>query len=216
MAERGRPRGFDRDAVLRRAMYAFWSAGYEATSMTNLTAAMGIASPSIYACFGSKEQLFREAIELYDSFAGHPARRGIDEAPSAREAVHGLLSASADFYTDTATPPGCMVVLATAQTAIGQDVQAYLAGLRHGMREAIAARLRRGIDEGELPGTAAVDAMAAFYTTVQQGMSIQARDGATRADLDAVATAAMSAWEPLAGLPSPGLPSMVATPRSKE
>src|SRR5689334_24311801 len=106
MGERGRPRGFDRDAALRQAMMAFWNDGYEATSMSDLTAAMGIASPSIYACFGSKEQLFREAVELYDSIAGCPARQALDRAPGAREAVDEMLSTSADFYTDPATPPG--------------------------------------------------------------------------------------------------------------
>ncbi|RMI35641.1 TetR/AcrR family transcriptional regulator [Nocardia stercoris] len=199
MRERGRPRGFDRDTVLRQAMVAFWSKGYEGTSMTDLTAAMGIASPSIYACFGSKEQLFREAIELYDSIAGNPARLALADAPAARDAVYGMLATSADFYADPATPPGCMVVMA-ARTGVGADVQQYLAGIRRGMQTAIADRLRRAIIEGDLPETATVDAMAAFYTTVQQGMSIQARDGATRADLEAVVTAAMSAWEPLAGL----------------
>lgn len=68
------------------------------------------------------------------------------------------------------------------------------------MQAAIAARLRRAVDDGDLPAEATVDTMAAFYTTVHQGMSIQARDGATRADLEAIVTAAMSAWEPLAGL----------------
>ncbi|WP_230329937.1 TetR/AcrR family transcriptional regulator [Nocardia aurantiaca] len=181
-------------------MVAFWSNGYEGTSMTDLTAAMGIASPSIYACFGSKEQLFREAVELYDSIAGNPSRLALDHAPVAREAVHGMLSTSADFYADPATPPGCMVVMASAGTAMSQDVQDFLAGLRRGMQAAIVARLRRAVDEGDLPGEAAVETMAAFYTTVQQGMSIQARDGATRADLEAIVTAAMSAWEPLAGI----------------
>lgn len=180
-------------------MIAFWRNGYESTSMADLTAAMGIASPSIYACFGSKEQLFREAVQLYDSIAGTPARQALDHAPAAREAVHDMLSASADFYADPATPPGCMVVMA-ARTVIGQDVQVYLADLRHGMQTAIAARLRRAVAEGDLPSEATVDTMAAFYTTVQQGMSIQAHDGATRADLDAIVTAAMAAWEPLAGI----------------
>nr|WP_228566536.1 TetR/AcrR family transcriptional regulator [Nocardia sp. SYP-A9097] len=181
-------------------MVAFWSNGYEGTSMTDLTTAMGIASPSIYACFGSKEQLFRAAVALYDSIAGNPARLALDQAPVAREAVHGMLSMSADFYADPAYPPGCMVVTA-ARTGIGPDVQAFLADLRQGMQAAIAARLRRAVDEGDLPGTATVDTMAAFYTTVQQGMSIQARDGATRTDLEAIVTAAMSAWEPLAAIP---------------
>ncbi|WP_062996339.1 TetR/AcrR family transcriptional regulator [Nocardia mikamii] len=199
MGERGRPRSFDRDAALRQAMMAFWNDGYEATSMSDLTAAMGIASPSIYACFGSKEQLFREAVELYDSIAGCPARQALDHAPGAREAVDEMLSTSADFYTDPATPPGCMVVMATTWSALSPDVRAHLADLRRGMQAAIAARLRRAVAEGDLPDDAAVDTMAAFYTTVQQGMSIQARDGATRADLDAVVTAAMSAWDGLAG-----------------
>ncbi|MGW3541203.1 TetR/AcrR family transcriptional regulator [Nocardia niigatensis] len=199
MGERGRPRGFDRDTVLRQAMVAFWRNGYEGTSMSDLTATMGIASPSIYACFGSKEQLFRQSVELYDTFAGAPMRRALDAAPTAREAVHRMLATSAESLADPATPPGCMVILAAEGTTKSADIQAFLAESRRGMQIAIQARLERAVSEGDLSPAADIDAIAAFYTTVQQGMSVQARDGASRADLEKIAAAAMSAWDPLAG-----------------
>jgi AcrR family transcriptional regulator len=198
MGARGRPRGFDRDAALRKAMETFWRDGYEGASMSDLTTAMGIASPSIYACFGSKEQLFREAVELYGAIEGDRPRRALEQAPTAREAVHGMLTANAGTLADPATPPGCMIVLAAAAgTTKNAGIQAFLAERRRDMHTAILARLQRGVSDGDLSGRADTAAMAAFYTTVLQGMSIQARDGASRADLDVIIASAMAAWDPL-------------------
>jgi AcrR family transcriptional regulator len=208
MGERGRPRGFDRDTALRRAMETFWRNGYEGTSMTDLTTAMGIASPSIYACFGSKEALFRQAVELYGATEGDRPQRALETAPTARKAVHGMLAANAGTLADPATPPGCMIVLAvTAGTTRNTAVQAFLAERRRDMHTAIAARLRRGTSDGDVPAGTDITAMATFYTTVLQGMSIQARDGASRTDLDLIIAAAMAAWDPLVQRRSADLPA---------
>ncbi|QDQ13980.1 TetR/AcrR family transcriptional regulator [Streptomyces spectabilis] len=196
MATRGRPRSFDRQEALRRAMEVFWEQGYEATSMTDLTAAMGIASPSLYAAFGSKERLFQEAVALYSTTDGSAMARAFTEVPTARGAVEAVLRANARAYTDRDRPTGCMIVLAATNCSPGNaPVRDHLATWRRSGAEMMADRLRRGVDEGELPATTDTEAVAAFYTTIIQGMSVQARDGATRTDLNKTVDRAMAAWE---------------------
>ncbi|MEV0444755.1 TetR/AcrR family transcriptional regulator [Streptomyces spectabilis] len=196
MAGRGRPRSFDRDTALRRAMEVFWEQGYEATSMTDLTTAMGIASPSLYAAFGSKERLFQEAVALYSATEGAAMARAFTEVPTARGAVEAVLRENARAYTDRDRPTGCMIVLAATNCSPGNaPVRDHLATWRRSGAEMMADRLRRGVDEGELPAATDTEAAAAFYTTIIQGMSVQARDGATRTDLDKTVDRAMAAWE---------------------
>ncbi|MGA0532217.1 TetR/AcrR family transcriptional regulator [Hansschlegelia sp. KR7-227] len=199
MTGRGRPRAFDRDEALRRAMELFWAQGYEAASMTELTRAMGIASPSLYAAFGSKEALFREAIELYGRTVGAEIASAVAAAGSARGAVEAFLTASAEATTRPGRPPGCMVVLAAVQGGGGpsDDTCRELRATRQGVAAALERRLAEGVATGELPACLNLSAIASFYATVQQGMSIQARDGASRATLDAVAASAMAAWDAL-------------------
>ena len=198
MAERGRPRSFDRDAALRRAMEVFWVKGYEGASISDLTGAMGIGSPSLYAAFGSKEALFREAIELYGRTEGPAIWDAVENAPDARSAVAGFLTATAHSFSRPGKPRGCMVVLSQLNpTEASASVCAALRENRAQGQSGLERRLRRAVEVGELaPGTD-VAALAAFYLTVQQGMSIQARDGASEETLLAVAKGAMAAWEPL-------------------
>jgi AcrR family transcriptional regulator len=194
MAERGRPRGFDRDAALRQAMGVFWEKGYEGASMAELTGAMGINSPSLYAAFGSKEALFREAADLYTDCGN--VWREIEHAPTAREGVAALLRGSARGLSDPDKPRGCMVVLAgigSASPAICDDLRAR----REASVDLLRARLARAKRDGEIGADADVRAIALFYTTVQQGMSLQARDGASRRTLQQIADCAMAAWETL-------------------
>lgn len=208
MAERGRPRNFDRAQALRKAMDVFWSKGYDGASLTDLTAAMGINSPSLYGAFGSKEGLFREAVELYRETEGGSARRALQDAPTAREAIQSMLLASAERFTASGTPSGCMIVLSAPAGCVNQaGVGDFLGDNRRDMQNRILVRLNAGALHGELPAGADLKSLAAFYTTVLHGMSIQARDGASRKTLQAVARQAMCAWDALTGsAPPSGLP----------
>ncbi|WP_309646090.1 TetR/AcrR family transcriptional regulator [Phenylobacterium sp.] len=198
MAERGRPRSFDRDAALASAMEVFWLKGYEAASISDLTSAMGIGSPSLYAAFGSKEGLFREAVELYGRLEGPEVWAAFEKAPTARAAVEAFLTATAQAFTRPGKPRGCLVTLSVMNTAdASASVCEAMRLNRASGRNDLAARLERAVSAGELPRGLDVAAVANFYLTVQQGMSIQARDGASRETLTAVAHAAMAAWAPL-------------------
>ena len=193
MATRGRPRAFDRDSALRRAMLMFWERGYEATSISDLTAAMGINSPSLYAAFGCKEALFRESVELYGNTEGAATRRALLEEPTARDAVESMLRSNADMFTDSRHPTGCLVVQGAGNG--NRDISDFLTACRRSNYEALRERLDHAVAEGELPEETDTDAVARFYTTVLYGLTIHARDGANRAQLQLAVTAAMAAWE---------------------
>jgi AcrR family transcriptional regulator len=185
--------------ALRKALDVFWERGYEGTSLNDLAQAMGIASASIYACFGSKEDLFRKVMALYGTTSGEPPRRALREQPTARAAIHAMLRATADEITRPDTPHYCMLILAAPTGAVeNHTVREFLAGIRRDMFTENRDRLARGVADGDLTASADLDAIARYYTTVVQGLSIQARDGASRADLEAVITCAMAAWDTLA------------------
>jgi AcrR family transcriptional regulator len=195
---RGRPRKFDRTAALRRAMEVFWRHGYEGTSLSDLTAAMGINAPSLYAAFGCKEALFREAVALFAALEGEAANRALQVERTARGAVEAMLRHNADAYTNPDTPSGCMIVLsAVTCTPENERVRDYCAECRLRAQDALHGRLERAVAEGDLPAGTDTAALAAFYTTLLHGLSIQARDGASRARLHAIVDCAMAAWDAL-------------------
>jgi AcrR family transcriptional regulator len=200
MAERGRPRTFDRGEALHRAMLLFWEKGYQGTSMSELTAAMGINAPSLYACFGSKEELYRETMALYDDYEGGGFGAALAAAPDARTAIETYLMGSAKLFTRPGKPAGCMVVLSVIQAAgVSEEAACELRDARAEMQRVLEARLQAEAAKGALPASCDISAIASFYITVQQGMSIRARDGATRSELEAVARGAMAAWTGLTG-----------------
>jgi len=177
-------------------MEVFWERGYEGTSISDLTAAMAINAPSLYAAFGSKEELFRAAVALYDTLEGSATERALREAPTARTAVEAMLRDNADIYTDPNKPSGCLIVLgATTWTPHNKAVRAYLTDLRRQTFEALRGRLERGIADGDLDSSADVDALAAYFNTVLEGLSIQARDGTSRETMHAIIDCALAGWD---------------------
>jgi AcrR family transcriptional regulator len=192
---RGRPLSFDRQSALDKAMHVFWERGYEAASVADLTNAMGITPPSLYTAFGDKEHLFLEAIEAYLEGPGAFGARALAEEPTARQAVLRLLEEGAAELTDDCHPQGCMMVMATTNcSAAAEHVQALVAKRRALYVKTIAERIKKGIDEGELPAGTDAFALANFYSTVYQGMSMQAKDGASRKSLLATVRMAMRSW----------------------
>lgn len=205
MAERGRPRSFDRDQALAAAMRLFWRQGYAATSMAELCAAMGIGSPSLYAAFGSKEALYAEALRLYGDSFGPLIWGEFDQAPTARAAVAGLLEASARVLPrpdcgglQGDQPGGCMVTLGATGEVPGGRLPALLLASRGEGLQRMRARLEAALAAGELPPGTDTAGLARCFIGFQQGMSVQARDGASQAELQAMARAAMAAWPPAA------------------
>lgn len=188
----GRPREFDRDQALERAMLAFWQRGYEGTSMADLVQALGIASARIYAAFGSKQALFREAVQRYESGAGCFADRALAEEARGREAIARMLRDAVTVYTEPGRPQGCMVVMAAINFAQeNEEVAAWLAGHRRQRTQSIIDRLRRALAAGELRKDTDVQALGDFYATQLHGISVQARDGVARERLLAACETAM-------------------------
>ncbi len=200
MATRGRPRTFDRAGALSRAMEVFWEHGYEGTSISDLTAAMEINSPSLYAAFGCKEALFREAVAFYNETLGATAADELRDQPTAREAIAAVLRHHATVFCDPGTPRGCMIVLAaTTCTDRTRSVRDHLVHWRMALEQDFRERIQRGIVDGDVPVGADAATIAAFYNTVNHGMAIQARDGADRTKLSAIAEGAIAAWDNLIG-----------------
>ncbi len=190
----GRPLSFDREAVLEAAMRLFWEHGFEATSIAELTQKMKITPPSLYAAFGDKQRLFREAIQLYLGDVSQITRR-IEAAPTAREAACDLLTAAAIGDTGDETPPGCLLASSMVScSARAADLREELAVLRRGIETALRSRIERDVADGRLPAGVDAEMLAAHAFAVVQGMSTLAKDGAGRAKLLRVVDAAMACW----------------------
>ena len=194
---RGRPRKFDRAAALAEATRLFWSKGYDATSIADLTATMGIGSPSLYAAFGSKEALYAEALRHYSQTYETVVWGRFVGAATARDAVRSLLLDSAEGLSGgvEGMPCGCMVTLSSAGGEDHPELGELVREARGVTLARLEARIRQAITEGEIPAQANSRSLARFVQTVQSGMSILARDGASLADLQAVAEVSMAGWD---------------------
>ncbi|WP_454675205.1 TetR/AcrR family transcriptional regulator [Achromobacter pestifer] len=195
----GRPREFDRDLALQQAMLAFWKQGYEGTSMADLVAATGLASARLYAAFGSKQDLFREAVARYEAGDGSFAEKALDTDNDVRSAIEALLTEAVLTYTRRGRPQGCMVVsAATNYAAENEGVMAWLTTHRKARTQGIIDRLESALRNGELkPGTD-VQALGDYYAVVLHGLSVQARDGVGKARLMAMIPSALCALDAVA------------------
>lgn len=188
MAQRGRPRGFDRNAALHAMMEVFWARGYEGAQLIDLTAAAGIAPPSFYAAFGSKEAAFCEAVDHYIATVGARPMQELDDTTTLREGLERMLRASVDVALSTC-PGGCLLILGVVNCLPeNEHARAHLKTARIKTRELIHARLKRARMAGELPLDCDILQRAAFIHGVMQMISFQARDGATRDELEALIT----------------------------
>lgn len=192
----GRPREFDRAQALEKARDAFWSRGYEGTSMADLVSMLGLASARIYAAFGSKEDLFREAVVLYETSEGSFATSALAEEPTARRFVERLLRDAIEIYTRPDLPKGCMVVSAATNCATENDgVLHWLAERRLARNALIVERLTMGVRDGDLRPDTDPEALGDYYTTLLFGLSVQARDGVSKKRLHDLVTVAMQALD---------------------
>ncbi len=190
---RGRPRSFDRATALEKALMAFWEHGYEATSVSDLTRVMDIGAPSLYAAFGDKRSLFEEVVEVYGTRYGSFGERAFAEEPTARAAVERMLREAAAEYTAPGRPHGCLVVHA-ATNCSSPEVEELLRERRNGNIASFERRIRADIAAGALPADTDAPALARHTGAMIQGMSQQARDGASRTELEALVEVALAVW----------------------
>jgi len=190
----GRPRAFDMDTALEKALEVFWRKGYDGTSLSDLTDAMGINKPSLYAAFGNKEQLFLKAIELYES---RPCAFFLPalEKPTAFQVAEHMLYGAAMNMADSNTPQGCVVVQgALSCSEAAASVKEALINRRVEGEQKLKARFDQAIIDGDLPANTDTDVLARYLGTVMQGMAIQANNGATPEQLRQIAQMTLLAF----------------------
>ncbi len=189
----GRPREFDYDKALDQAIHVFWKKGYEGTSMPDLTDAMGMNRPSIYAAFGNKEELFRKALERYSENAAVFFRKQLDK-PDLRDAIESFLTGAVSSFSCNDKPRGCLSVQGAL---VGSDEAKTACKEASECREIVVTvlqeRFKKALAEGDLATGTDIKELARFYTTIIQGMSVQSAGGATKKELSAIAQHALRA-----------------------
>ena len=185
---KGRPRGFDRDEALARALDVFWQRGYEPASIVELCAAMGINPPSLYAAFGNKATLFLEAVNFYDRKYWDAARVAMGQEPDVYRGIESFFKEAAAILLSPRAPCGCLVVLAAINVSPNStEVYEAIRSMRRAGKTFFAQRLRQGVEDGQLPRNTDIDSLAATLKAMLEGMSIQARDGLPQAELAGIA-----------------------------
>lgn len=194
IAAKGRPREFCVDKALAAALGVFWSKGYEGASMSDLTEAMGITKPSLYAAFGNKEALFHKALELYESEKLEYMREALRQ-PTARAVAERLMRGAIDAQMSSCDPKGCLgVISATACGAEAESIKADVMQRRASSQAALVERFEQAKRDGDLPGRVDIDGLTSYLYAIVQGMAVQAGSGATRADLERIVDTSLLMW----------------------
>ncbi|MFX0593868.1 TetR/AcrR family transcriptional regulator [Melissospora conviva] len=192
----GRPRGFDADEALERAVRVFWEKGYEGASLADLTSAMGINRPSMYAAFGNKDELFRKALERYTEGPAAYVNRALAE-PTAREVVTAFLHGAVRTATRPGDPHGCLGIQGGIATGDqGRRARDLLAAWRESGCSMLRERFQRAVDEGDLPEGTDAGLLARYVMTVTNGLAVQAAGGTSREELEQVVEAILHTWPP--------------------
>jgi AcrR family transcriptional regulator len=193
-AIKGRPREFCVDAALAAALGVFWSKGYESASMADLTEAMGITKPSLYAAFGNKEALFHKALDLYEEEKLAYTREALEQ-PTARAVAEYFMRGAIDAQTNTCGPKGCLgVISATVCGAEAESIKAHVVERRASSQAALMERFERAQREGDLPAHVDLRGLTSYLYAILQGMAVQAGSGASRADLERIVETSMAMW----------------------
>jgi AcrR family transcriptional regulator len=191
---RGRPREFCVDEALAQALRVFWEKGYEGTSLNDLTEAMGITRPSLYAAFGNKEALFRKALDLYESEKLTYLKTAMDK-PTAREVAETMLRGTIANVTSTREPHGCMgVITSVACGPESQSVREEVVKRGEAGKRALMERFERAKTEGDLPAHVDPEGLMRVLIAMLQGISVQANQGATREELDRLVESGLALW----------------------
>ena len=193
VATRGRPREFDTDVALAAALRVFWTKGYEAASLTDLTQEMGITRPSLYAAFGNKEALFKQALDLYEREKLAYVDAALQES-TAKAVASRMLHGAVETVTD-GDCRGCMGVIASVACQGGDSsILADVTRRGEASHRALVTRMQRAIDEGDFSGPTDAEVITRYLKTILQGLSVQAQAGATADELRQVVEAAMAGW----------------------
>jgi AcrR family transcriptional regulator len=193
-AAKGRPREFDADEALTAALRVFWSKGYEGASLTELTEAMGITRPSLYAAFGNKESLFKKALDLYEREKLAYVSEALD-APTAREVAERLLRGALEAHASECEPKGCLRVISSVACGVeAESIREDVIARRASSHRALIERFERAKAEGDLPPHVDASGLTAYLTALLQGMAIQAGAGAGRAQLESLIETSLAVW----------------------
>ncbi len=190
----GRPREFERGAALHAAMLVFWERGYEGTSLTDLTDAMGVSRPTLYAAFGDKASLFREAVAAYTSASARAYAAAL-ELPTAREVAEAWLRLTGGVRANPGAPPGCLVVQGALVGSAGVAcLRDELAALRHEATTLLAKRFQRARAEGNLAPEVDPEVLAQYLASLATGLAVQSSSGISSEELHRVIDLVMRHW----------------------
>lgn len=192
MATVGRPRSFDKEEALKKAMHVFWEKGYEGTSMADLIESIGMKAPSLYAAFGNKDAIFKEVVQKYLPIVVNGQLATLNNTSDIVEAVQNTLKESVRLFTSPDNPHTCLIMTAAINASPEhQDHVVSLRAMREDYRNAWVQRFERAEQERQLTGQLSPQQLADFYVTLIQGMSLRAKDGANKQDLTRTAEIAL-------------------------